>query len=517
MKRVQLAAKGWIDRLHREARAAWERRDLDESIRLLERAIRLNPADIRSLLQLGRVHGYVYDYDAAGCCFERAIKLAPANKKAEVLVAAGLHARDFYNTDIAERYYARAVREANTSAEAFTQLAELKEKKRQFDEAMSLVEDALRRDPSYAPALYLRAHLQFRAGKLEEAEQGLRPLVDSRLPKDVRVRAAYDLGAVLDRRARFDEAMVAFRTAKALLQSEAAPYFAMRKQLAGRVAAMIEQVSDDLLRQWSDFRRELDPSYRLVLLGGHPRSGTTLLEQVLDAHPDIASVEETNHFMDYVGMPIERCWPPGTPVARSLHAATRELLLSCRRNYFRASELCLGSSLGDRILVDKNPSLTLWLPQLVRAFPEIKFLIALRDPRDVVLSCYMQPMLPVQHVSSTWLDLDTAADEYVFVMSVWRAFGPRLPNPSLEVRYEEMVVDLESVARRVLQFLDVPWDSRVLGFDEHARQKVVRSPTYAEVTEKIFTRAMGRWRRYEKYLAPCLPKLQPFVKAFGYD
>ena len=90
-------------------------------------------------------------------------------------------------------------------------------------------------------------------------------------------------------------------------------------------------------------------------------------------------------------------------------------------------------------------------------------------------------------------------------------------NPWLEVRYEDMVDDLESVARRTLGFLGVPWDARVLGFDEHARQKAVRSPTYADVTQPVYKRARGRWRNYQKYLEPHLPKLEPFVKAFGYE
>jgi hypothetical protein len=73
------------------------------------------------------------------------------------------------------------------------------------------------------------------------------------------------------------------------------------------------------------------------------------------------------------------------------------------------------------------------------------------------------------------------------------------------------------VARRTLDFLGVPWDARVLGFDAHARQKVVRSPTYADVTKPVYKRAVGRWRNYQKYLEPHLEKLAPFVKAFGYE
>jgi hypothetical protein len=80
-----------------------------------------------------------------------------------------------------------------------------------------------------------------------------------------------------------------------------------------------------------------------------------------------------------------------------------------------------------------------------------------------------------------------------------------------------MVEDLESVARKTLDFLGVPWDARVLGFDEHARKKPVRSPTYADVTQPVYKRAVNRWRNYQKYLEPHLEKLAPFVKAFGYE
>ena len=156
------------------------------------------------------------------------------------------------------------------------------------------------------------------------------------------------------------------------------------------------------------------------------------------------------------------------------------------------------------------------IPAFIRIFPETKLLIALRDPRDVVLSCFMQN-IPLNQVGAAYLSLDSTAEEYTALMGVWQTLAPRMRNPYLEVRYEDMVEDLESVARKTLDFLGVPWDARVLGFDEHARQKMVRSPTYADVTQPVYKRAMGRWRNYQKYLEPHLDKLEPFVKAFGYE
>ena len=116
-----------------------------------------------------------------------------------------------------------------------------------------------------------------------------------------------------------------------------------------------------------------------------------------------------------------------------------------------------------------------------------------------------------------YLSLEGAAAAYSRVMGVWQTLKPLLKNPWLEVRYEDMVENLEAVARRTLDFLGVAWDERVLGFADHARKKLVRSPTYADVTQPVYQRARGRWRNYQKYLEPHLAILEPFVKAFGYE
>ncbi len=154
-------------------------------------------------------------------------------------------------------------------------------------------------------------------------------------------------------------------------------------------------------------------------------------------------------------------------------------------------ELCLNKPIGDRLLIDKNPSVTLFLAAFIRIFPEIKILIALRDPRDVVLSCFMQCYVPVTPSSVTYLSLEETTEGYAHTAEEWKILSSAIKNPRLEVRYEDVVADLESVSRRVLDFLGVSWDASVLRFDEHARSKRVRSPTYADVTQPVYKRALG--------------------------
>jgi hypothetical protein len=101
-------------------------------------------------------------------------------------------------------------------------------------------------------------------------------------------------------------------------------------------------------------------------------------------------------------------------------------------------------------------------------------------------------------------------------MGVWLKLREMIPAPWLQVRYEDCVADLEKQARRVLEFLGLPWDASVLNYREHLKAKAVSSPTYEAVSKPLYTSAMGRWKHYQKYLEPCLPILQPFIEAFGY-
>jgi tetratricopeptide (TPR) repeat protein len=515
MKRPMLISQGSLNRMLKAAGEAWQLGDFQQCFELLERASRLNPSNFKILIHLGELYGLRYDYAAAQRCFEKAIRIAP--NKSEVLAIACQLSAHFRNPEIAARYFLQAVEQKDVTPETFARLGEFYERIHRVEDAAGMVERALRLNGSYALAWFTRAKLDRQAGQLVEAEQSLRHVLQSS-DRDIRVRGYYELGAIFDRQGRYDEAMTAFLEAKALLRPDAPPLLAQLQFIISHLKQMENDVSAEMLQRWFDFGREnLQPPHRMAFLGGHARSGTTLLEQVLDSHPDIVSAEETTIFQDDAYSPLRRAVPPETAMLSGLESAQTDTLRRSRENYFRSMELHLGNPIGHRLLIDKNPSIQVLIPAFLRIFPEIKLLVAIRDPRDVCMSCFMQPHLPISKSSVDFLNLEDTAEHYVRVMGMWRTLKPLIKNLCLEVRYEDMVDDLESVARRTLDFLGVPWDARVLGFDEHARQKLVRSPTYADVTQKVYKRARGRWRNYQKYLEPHLEKLEPFVKVFGYE
>jgi hypothetical protein len=208
---------------------------------------------------------------------------------------------------------------------------------------------------------------------------------------------------------------------------------------------------------------------------------------------------------------------PATPLptAKLFDTIPMSRVAALRERYLTYMAAALSEPIGDRVHLDKNPTLTLVLPGLLRLFPETRLLIALRDPRDVVISCFMQ-YLPLNANSVCFLTLERTAQRYANDMAAWRKFRGMIASPWLEVRYEDAVADLEKEARRALDFMGLPWEATVLNYRDRLKQKTVGSPTYEAVSQPLYTRAIGRWKHYEEYLAPCLPTLQPSIDAFGY-
>jgi hypothetical protein len=250
-------------------------------------------------------------------------------------------------------------------------------------------------------------------------------------------------------------------------------------------------------------------------LTSHPRSGTTLVEQVLDSHDEAISADEFDVATHWIYLPIVRKFPYSLPILAILDKVPAAVRQQARATYWQQTEAIFDQPIGGRMLLDKNPAMTMLLPVVQWAFPEMKTLFALRDPRDVILSCFMQKLQP-NPISVNWLSLSAAADYYAATMRMWLAVRAVTDGAWLEFRYEDVVADLDAQARRILEFLGLPWDDKVLRFYEHAREKMVRSPTYKDVTQPVYAKSVGRWQHYAKHLDPVIEKLRPFLVEFGY-
>ena len=226
----------------------------------------------------------------------------------------------------------------------------------------------------------------------------------------------YQLATMHDAAGQYDEAFQELTQAKEIFSRAAMPYLEDAMAIARSAKKTFRTITAEHCQRWSSARSELKPlAGGLALLTSHPRSGTTLLEQVLDSHPHAISADELQVLADLVYVPLGRTATADESVLDVLDRTTADELNALRHTYWSAMEGDLREPIGDRLLVDKNPELTYLLPTVARAFPEMKIVFALRDPRDVVISCFMQ-RLPLNAVSVHYLTLEGTAKKYADTM-----------------------------------------------------------------------------------------------------
>jgi tetratricopeptide (TPR) repeat protein len=503
--------------LAKVAEQSWALNERYKTITLLTEALRREPGNRSILIKLAAAYGRQRHYTKAEELLTRLLECG-SNKASVYRQAAQTYAL-IDRPEKAMECYRQSLALAPdklSTVPTLIEIAGLYERRHQLDQARAAIDEALQHDPANEDALLQQAVLLRRGGEGISAETKLRALIgDTRRSAGIRAQAWYELAQWLDDQQQFDDAFAAFSAAKRMLEQHAAPLVGQSQAELAKSAEMAAMLD----RSWYERSRtsaESDSPYRFAVLTSHPRSGTTLVEQVLDSHDEVISSDEFDVVTHWIYLPIVRKFPYSMPILSILDRVPPAVRGQARATYWQQTEAIFDKPIGSRLLLDKNPAMTLLLPVVQWAFPEMKTLFALRDPRDVILSCFMQKLQP-NPISVNWLSLSAAADYYAATMRMWLAVRACGDAAWLELRYEDLVVDLEAQAQRILDFLGLPWDDKVLRFYEHAREKIVRSPTYKDVTQPVYAKSVGRWQNYAKYLEPVIDKLRPFLVEFGYE
>ena len=497
-----------------QARGLWQSNRFDEALALFEKAVRKYPQNLVALVDASRALGARFEITKAEAMLDRLAKLGTHNP--QLLHLAGQSFRMIFRPEKAMECFERVLRRTKGIPDAQLELAVLYERRHRLAEAHALIEDCLRAEPEYLEAELFKGRLLRRLGDTDGAEGTFRKLArnDQAHPL-VRAQAWTEIGQKLDREGDYGGAMAAMLQAKQLLLTEEGPLRKESEALLAQFASLAESLTPGHWQRWAEAGKAFTPR-KMAVLASFPRSGTTLLEQVLDSHPSLVSSDEREAFGRDIFPALWRSAQTPRPTAEALDSIPLERLAAQRERYFTYMAAALNEPIGDRVHLDKSPTMTLLFPGVLRLFPEAKLLIALRDPRDVVLSCFMQ-YLPLNTHSVCFLSLERAARRYAHDMGIWRRFREAICSPWLEIRYEDCVLHLEREARRALEFLELPWDPQVLNYRDRLKTKAVASPTYEAVSQPLYTSAIGRWKNYREHLEPCREILQPILDAFGYE
>jgi len=381
--------------------------------------------------------------------------------------------------------------------------AELAENAADLDGADGWARRALCAAPDAVGAGLVCAAVSRRRGEVTRALEVIAGWLDS-APGPNRHLVLFERARALEADGQRDAAIAAFTEANARQAASARP-----RRDPGRAFAQVAAL--DALHAAGPPVGTGDAGSDLLFVVGFPRSGTTLLDQVLDAHPDIEVIEER----PLIAAMIADLATAGRRYPEALLSLSEAEVSDLRAGYrTRLSGHARGGAA--RLTVDKMPLNMVHAALIRRVLPGARFILALRHPCDVVLSCFMQSFA-LNDWMAAFTSLETSADLYSAVFGAWESYTAAVPTPALTVRYEDVVADLEREARRITTFLDLPFDPAMLAFHTHARTRgLLATPSAAQVTQPIYRTALARWRRYASVMDPIADRLSAEITRYGY-
>ena len=479
---------------------------LERAVRDLGYVLERQPENVRAAFFLGQSLRHSQHYEEALERF-RPLRDNP-EVRSQALFESAICSERLGRSQRAVELYRELIAEDPHNAHAAANLAMLLERTNRLDEALNWAERAVLLAPGNAQALLTRARVLRRQGNNAAAVRHFEALLAREISPAVKVIALNQLARSLESLERYDDAFDRYREANDF-QAANDP----ESQVDDYGSYGIEWAR--FLRQWlrehppADWSpTPADERDAPVFLVGFPRSGTTLLDQALAAHPRIGVIEERELLLE-----VRRQWISEAFFDR-LHSLEEDRIREWRKLY-RGARAAAFNDPDAAVIVDKLPLNSIYLQLVYRLFPEAKIVLALRDPRDVCLSCYFQSFQLVGAMPY-FLDLEGTARYYDLVMSLMSEALEALPLAVHTVRYEALVADFEPQMRALVKFLGQTWDERVLDYRQAVTEREISTPSYQQVSEPLHARSVARWRHYERQLEPILPTLKPWLERFEY-
>lgn len=455
---------------------------LADSVACFERALALKPGYVDARNNLGTALLSQERVEEAIVQFERALALNPSHAAAHNNLGNALLKQA--RLDEAQAHYERALEIQPDYANSHNNLGNVLKEKGRFEDAMAHYQRAIGIQPDYAEAHLNRTELKrFTRGDTDLA--ALEKLAASRdLRPEKRLFVHFALAKALDDVGDYDLAWEHLRQANTLKRAEIEYPETRALELLDRIREVFEPSLLD------HFRGAGDPSTTPIFVVGMPRSGSTLIEQILASHPQVHGAGE---------LPI---------LERMEDLSFPEHIAGLDRDQLRRLGEAYLAQLpqvpeGVVRIVDKLPGNFLRIGLIRLMLPNARIIHTMRDPLDTCLSCYFKLFTNGLLFTYDLAELGRYYRSYSRLMDHWRATLP--PGAMLDVRYENVVEDLEAEARRLIEYCGLGWDERCIGFHRNARP--VRTASSVQVRQPLFRSSLARWRHYESGLAPLTQEL----------
>jgi tetratricopeptide (TPR) repeat protein len=480
-----------VEALNNLGKILYDRGDTSGAIALYERALAIKPdcADIHSNLGLALSSGG--RLEEALSSYLRVLAISPGH--ADTHIRLGNLFCDQGKTDVAASHYERAIAINPAHAEAHNNLGNVLKDYGKFAEAMAHYDRAIAIKADYAEVHFNRSGIKtFRNGDTDLA--ALEALANkSELPETKKLYVNFALAKALEDSGDYVRAFEQMREGNALKRRQ----ITYDEASVGRFFERIVSVFDKSL--FDRFQGCGDPSSVPVFVLGMPRSGSTLIEQILASHPRIHGAGERTG-LEMAARSVLNANGPTVQYPECIPDLDEASVRRIARLYL--ADLPEPPE-GKTRITDKMPGNFASVGLIRMILPNARIIHTTRNPIDTCVSCFSNLFASGQPFTYDMAELGRYYRRYNELMNHWRSVVP--PEAMLDVAYEDVVDDLEGQARRLIDHCGLSWDDRCLDF--HRNSRSVRTASAVQIRKPLFRSSLERWRKYEAFLVPLLQEL----------
>jgi tetratricopeptide (TPR) repeat protein len=468
--------------------------------------------DFNALYNYGNILRDNGDFTKAIDQYQKSIDLNPQASASHINLANLFNRSKRFQE--ARQLYETAYQKFPRQRELILNYALFLERSDENEMAIEVLSNSLAATPHDADMLFVKGKVLSRTGQYSEALDIFDELIRSNPKSSILVGLYFERGICLDKLGQYEKAYKSFESGNSVQQDRdgAAHANKLHYQLhVGQVSDFVHANKQNLT-----VSPGIADKIQLTFFVGFPRSGTTLMEQVLKSRSNIITLDETSPLetvrQELLTIPSEIEVSEAYQVVRNGDASMYQQF---RQLYLDAISEKIDVNLGKVHIVDKLPLNIVELVLVQWLFPDAKILVALRDPRDVCLSNFMQRLV-LNNAMANFGRMEDVVNLYAKVMELWITYKSCLKLPWLEYRYEDLITDFEGTIRKVLDFLDEPFDDTVFDFQSKINVREVSTPSYRDVKRPLYDSAIGRWGNYSQEMAPYNHTLLTYVSEFGY-
>ena len=484
----------------------YQNKELDKALHNINKSIELNPHNDNAHKNLGLIYYNKKNYYKAEKYLSKAFELNPKSYETYLNLKKIYKINDqFYNL---ENLYLKTIASNPNYINAYIDIMDLYERKNEEEKLNNIIKKAEAIfDESNFVNLF-KGKIFFKANNFDQVISLLEPLFFNQ--ETLEQSKCMILAKSFDKKNNTEKAFHYFSKMNEISLRNKNKNID-KNNFIKLIDKRINFFKKDNVKNWPKLNINVNYNNPVFMIG-FPRSGTTLLDTILRGHPDVEVLEEKPIIYNV----LENLQKITKDDFSNLNKLNSQDIISLRKIYFDKRFEYTKKNEKDKIYIDKFPLNIIYTAEIIRIFPEAKFIFSLRNPYDCILSCFMQDFY-LNDAMSNFLNIEDCSFLYNKVMKLWTQYFEIFQFDKHFIKYEDLVTNFDNSLSKVLEFLNLDWSEGITNYQDTAKKRnLISTPSYNQVIKPIYKEAINRWIRYENKLQDIKPLIDPWVKKYNY-